>query len=402
MGASGSGKSTLLKVLGGQLQPTQRPGPAQRPVALRKPRPLKRYVSYIPQEDAFDEHLTIGENLQFAAAIRSPHLSRRDRTRRLRQTDRARTERTARQHRRQPGEKNAQRRRAKTAQHRARYDRLGRRLPFRRADLRPVLERFRARHRDHPRDGAQQDHRRHDPPAELETFPDVSQGDPASTKAGASFSSARRPTCCAISRRRNININSAPTSARAHPAARRGRNSFSMCSRRRCAISAATSSTRRTIAGNSSPARRYSPEFWRDKYEAFRLIQDVKQVSLRREPVPALPAAPAKKKRDADSLARRMDAIAHAPAARFHEQAAQSRAISSSRSASRRCWPFSSRRILRYSDSGTYDFASAYHIPTFLFLSLIVAMFLWPNEQRGRYHLAIAPSCSANAISTSG
>src|SRR6202011_1269675 len=32
--------------------------------------------------------------------------------------------------------------------------------------------------------------------------------------------------------------------------------------------------------------------------------------------------------------------------------------------------------ILRYSDSGKYDFASAYHIPTFLFLSLIVAMFL--------------------------
>src|SRR5206468_3190247 len=32
--------------------------------------------------------------------------------------------------------------------------------------------------------------------------------------------------------------------------------------------------------------------------------------------------------------------------------------------------------ILRYSESGTYDFASAYHIPTFLFLGLIVAMFL--------------------------
>jgi len=32
--------------------------------------------------------------------------------------------------------------------------------------------------------------------------------------------------------------------------------------------------------------------------------------------------------------------------------------------------------ILRYSDSGEYDFASAYHIPTFLFLGLIVAMFL--------------------------
>src|SRR5437870_12588121 len=32
--------------------------------------------------------------------------------------------------------------------------------------------------------------------------------------------------------------------------------------------------------------------------------------------------------------------------------------------------------LLSYSGNGTYDFASAYHIPTFLFLGLIVAMFL--------------------------
>jgi ABC-type multidrug transport system ATPase subunit len=44
---------------------------------------LKHYVSYMPQQDAFDEHLTIGETLLFPAAIRAPHLSRRDRTRRL-------------------------------------------------------------------------------------------------------------------------------------------------------------------------------------------------------------------------------------------------------------------------------------------------------------------------------
>ncbi len=44
---------------------------------------LKRYISYIPQEDAFDEHLTIGENLQFAAAIRSPICHDADRARRL-------------------------------------------------------------------------------------------------------------------------------------------------------------------------------------------------------------------------------------------------------------------------------------------------------------------------------
>ena len=36
--------------------------------------------------------------------------------------------------------------------------------------------------------------------------------------------------------------------------------------------------------------------------------------------------------------------------------------------------------ILRYSDSGTYDFASAYHIPTFLFLSADRRDVPWPNE----------------------
>jgi ABC-type multidrug transport system ATPase subunit len=44
---------------------------------------LRKYVTYIPQYDAFDEHLTIEENLDFAAALRAPHLSNRDRLRRI-------------------------------------------------------------------------------------------------------------------------------------------------------------------------------------------------------------------------------------------------------------------------------------------------------------------------------
>src|SRR5256885_620838 len=83
MGASGSGKSTLLRVLAGQLQPTSGQAYLNGRSLYPNLDELKKYVSYIPQEDAFDEHLTIGENLQFAAAIRSPHLSRRDRMRRL-------------------------------------------------------------------------------------------------------------------------------------------------------------------------------------------------------------------------------------------------------------------------------------------------------------------------------
>jgi energy-coupling factor transporter ATP-binding protein EcfA2 len=50
--------------------------------------------------------------------------------------------------------------------------------------------------------------------------------------------------------------------------------------------------------GQLMPARRYSPEFWRDKYEAFRLIQDVKQVPLRHEPAAPVPPLLANKRRE--------------------------------------------------------------------------------------------------------
>src|SRR5213596_1013925 len=83
MGASGAGKSTLMRVLAGQLQSTSGEVLLNGQSLYRNLDVLKQYVSYMPQQDAFDEHLTIGENLQFAAAIRAPHLSKRDRIRRL-------------------------------------------------------------------------------------------------------------------------------------------------------------------------------------------------------------------------------------------------------------------------------------------------------------------------------
>ena len=69
MGASGSGKSTLLKVLGGQLQSSHGEILLNGQPLYENLDALKRYVSYIPQDDAFDEHLTIGENL----AVRRCH-----------------------------------------------------------------------------------------------------------------------------------------------------------------------------------------------------------------------------------------------------------------------------------------------------------------------------------------
>jgi ABC-type multidrug transport system ATPase subunit len=83
MGASGSGKSTLLRCIAGQQLPTEGEVLLNGQPLYRNLPALKSFVAYIPQDDAFDDHLTIEENMQFAAAIRSPHLSGRDRARRI-------------------------------------------------------------------------------------------------------------------------------------------------------------------------------------------------------------------------------------------------------------------------------------------------------------------------------
>jgi ABC transport system ATP-binding/permease protein len=83
MGASGSGKSTMLRTLAGQLQPQHGEVLLNGQSLYANLDQLKRFIAFVPQDDAFDEHLTIEENMEFAAAIRAPHLSRRDRTRRI-------------------------------------------------------------------------------------------------------------------------------------------------------------------------------------------------------------------------------------------------------------------------------------------------------------------------------
>src|SRR2546423_1787097 len=129
--------------------------------------------------------------------------------------------------------------------------------------------------------------------------------------------------------------------------------------------------------GQLVPSRRYAPEFWRDKYEAFRLIQDVKQVSLRKEPVAPVPAsAPVQRKtrvpfRWHDEWTQLRTLLKRAFISKLRNRGNLIIAIGVAP-----VLAFLIATILRYSDSGKYDFASAYHIPTFLFLTLIVAMFL--------------------------
>ena len=375
MGASGSGKSTLMRVLGGQLQPDHGEVLLNGQPLYNNLDTLKRYVSYIPQDDAFDEHLTIGENLQFAAAIRSPHLSRRDRTRRLE----------------------------------GKLIELG--LSERRDSIvgSPVKKTLSGGERkrlnigldmigsadvylfDEPTSGLSSKDSEH----VVEIIRGMAHNKiivvtihQPSSKIFQMFHKA-----ILLDKGGRLVFFGTPSDMLRYFAEAEHQHQFGAD----LGACAACGTTRpefifdvletplRDLSGDIiyeennrgqlMPARRYSPEFWRDKYEAFRLIQDVKQVPLRRDPVVPLPPAPPQKVRER---------------IRWHDEWTQLRTLL------RRAFMSKLRNranliitigvapllalliatILRYSDSGRYDFASAYHIPTFLFLTLIVAMFL--------------------------
>ncbi len=375
MGASGSGKSTLLKVLAGQLRPTHGEVILNGQSLYPNLDALKRYVSYMPQQDAFDEHLTIGENLQFAAAIRAPHLSRRDRTRRLE----AKLIELGLGERRDAVVGSPERKTLSGGERK----RLNIGL-----DMIGMSDVYLF---DEPTSGLSSKDSEH----VMEIIRGMAHNKiiivtihQPSSKLFQMFHKA-----ILLDKGGRLVFFGTPSDMLRYFAEAEHQHQFgaelgacpSCGTTRPEFIFDVLETPLRDLSGdiiyeeNSRgqlvAARRYSPEFWRDKYEAFRLIQDVKQVSLRKEPVAPLPAAPAEKKR---------------LPIRWHDEWTQFRTLL------RRAFISKLRNranliitigvspvlalliatILRYSESGKYDFASAYHIPTFLFLGLIVAMFL--------------------------
>jgi ABC-type multidrug transport system ATPase subunit/ABC-type multidrug transport system permease subunit len=83
MGPSGCGKSTLLRTLAGQLKPKS--GEINmNGFSLYGSLPnLTPYIAYIPQEDAFDPLLKVQENLDYSVAVRCPHLPAEERRKRV-------------------------------------------------------------------------------------------------------------------------------------------------------------------------------------------------------------------------------------------------------------------------------------------------------------------------------
>jgi ABC-type multidrug transport system ATPase subunit len=374
MGASGSGKSTLLKVLGGQLQPSHGQILLNGQPLYDNFDALKRYVSYIPQDDAFDEHLTIGENLQFAAAIRSPHLSRRDRTRRLegKLIELGLSERrdsivgSAVKKTLSGGE----RKRLNIG-----LDMIGS------ADIYLF---------DEPTSGLSSKDSEH----VIEIIRGMSHNKivivtihQPSSKIFQMFQKA-----ILLDKGGRLVFFGTPNDMLRYFAEAEHQHQFgadlgacpSCGTTRPEFIFDVLETPLRDLSGDIIyeenqrgqlvPARRYSPEFWRDKYEAFRLIQDVKQVSLRRDPSLPLPPIPQTKRerfRWRDEWTQLRTLFRRAFVSKLRNRANLVITIGVAP-----VLALIIATILRYSDSGHYDFASAYHIPTFLFLTLIVAMFL--------------------------
>jgi ABC-type multidrug transport system ATPase subunit len=375
MGASGSGKSTLMRVLAGQLQPTSGDVFLNGQSLYQNLDALKQYISYMPQQDAFDEHLTIGENLLFAAAIRAPHLSRRDRSRRLE----AKLIELGLGERRDAVVGSPESK-ALSGGERKRLN-IG-------LDMIGMSDVYLF---DEPTSGLSSKDSEH----VMEIIRGLAHNKivivtihQPSSKIFQMFHKA-----ILLDKGGRLVFFGTPSDTLRYFAEAEHQHQFgaelgacpSCGTTRPEFIFDVLETPLRDLSGdiiyeeNSRgqlvASRRYSPDFWRDKYEAFRLIQDVKQVSLRQELAAPLPVAPVERKR---------------LPLRWHDESTQFRTLL------RRSFISKLRNranliitigvspvlalliatILRYSENGTYDFASAYHIPTFLFLGLIVAMFL--------------------------
>jgi ABC-type multidrug transport system ATPase subunit len=373
MGASGCGKSTLMRAISGQFPPTQGDVLFNGRSLYANHETLRKYVTYIPQHDAFDEHLTIEENLDFAAALRTPHLNRRERLRRI---DGKLAELGLNERRNyvvgsadKKTLSGGERKRlnigldmissadvylfdeptsglsSKDSEH---VIEIIRGMSHNKIVLvtihQPTSKIFQMFHKAALLDRGGKLVFFGTPQEMLKYFAEAEHQQHFGTELG---------TCeaCGTTRPEFIfDVLETPLRDLS------GDIIFEENNR-----------------GQLVPARRYSPDYWRDKYEAYRLMKDVQQPTPPREAAPPPPGS-----------ARRREPL------RWREEWRQFRVLF------KRAF-FSKMRntanlaitllaspalalligfVLRHSEGERYDFASAYHIPVYLFLALVVAMFL--------------------------
>lgn len=379
MGASGSGKSTLLRTLAGQNPPDKGSAVLNGRDLYDNLDDLRGYISYIPQDDAFDEQLTIEENLSLAAALRSPHLSRRERARRIdgKLIELGLNERRG-------SVVGSTVKKALSGGERKRLN-IG-------LDMIGLADIYLF---DEPTSGLSSKDSEH----VVEIIRGMSHNKivlvtihQPSSKIFQMFNKV-----ILLDKGGRLVFFGTPTEALNY-FARAEHQQYHGVGIEGCPSCGSTrpefifdvlETPLRDMSGdiiyeeNSRgqlvAARRFSPEFWRDKYESYRLLQDVRQVPVKRE-----------------TAARSVAPVGPPPSRKWMQQIRWRDEWTQLRTLLRRAF-FSKLRnrvnvmttiveapllaalialVLRYNETGTYDFAGAYHIPIYLFLAVTVAMFL--------------------------
>lgn len=378
MGASGCGKSTLLRVMAGQLAPQQGEILLNSQSLYANHETLKRFVSYIPQDDAFDDHLTIEENMSFAAAIRAPHLTGRDRSRRIegRLTELGLSERRA----------NVVGTPVKKTLSGGERKRLNIGL-----DMVSGADVFLF---DEPTSGLSSKDSEH----VIEIIRSMAHNKivlvtihQPTSKIFQMFSKA-----LLLDKGGRMVFYGTPSEMLAYFATAEHEQHFGTdlggcpaCGTTRPEfIFDVLETPLRDLSGdvifeeNSQgqlvPARRFSPDYWRDKFDAYRLLLETKFVSVRKPAPPPLPLpteAPRRRQkiRWRDEWTQLRTLMQRAFVAKFRNRGNLIiTTIVPPALAAMIGW------ALYFTDdeSGKYDFASAFHIPTYIFISLLVAMFL--------------------------
>jgi ABC transport system ATP-binding/permease protein len=373
MGASGSGKSTLLKAICGQGQPTTGAILLNGQSLYHNLEPLRGYVAYVPQDDAFDEHLTILENLDYAAAIRSPHLSAKDRLRRI---DSKLIELGL-----------SERRDSVVGSSVKKYLSGGERKRLNIGlDMVSSADVYLF---DEPTSGLSSKDSEH----VVEIIRSLSHNKivlvTIHTPTSKIFQMFNKAVL--LDKGGRLVFFGTPQETLQYFAAAEHKLSYgtelggcpSCGTTRPEFIFDVLEAPLRDLSGdiiyeeNSKgqlvPARRYSPDYWRDKYESFRLIQEMRQISLTQD-VPTVLPPPSDKKEPT----------------RWHDEWVRvhtilKRAFVSKLRNRTNVWTTIFEApvlgaligfVLRYAENSEYNFASAFHIPTYLFLALVVAMFL--------------------------
>lgn len=380
MGASGCGKSTLMRTLSGQFLPVQGEVVLNNRSLYTNYDALKKYITYIPQYDAFDECLTIEENLEFAAAIRVPHLSKHERTRRI-------------ENKLAELGLNERRNNVVGSPHRKTLSGGERKRLNIGLDMISSADIYLF---DEPTSGLSSKDSEH----VMEIIRDMSHNKlvmvtihQPTSKIFQMFHKA-----LLLDKGGKMVFFGTPQEMLAyfaeteqHQLSNTPHGSCEACGTTRPEfIFDVMETPLRDLSGDIIyeennrgqlvPARRFSPDYWRDKYEAYRLAKDIQQPSAvaTREPAVIADSGASsttprrgQRWRPAEEWSQFSTLIKRAFVSKFRNHANLLITLVEAP-----LLAFMIGMVLRHSESVQYDFASAFHIPTYLFLALLVAMFL--------------------------